>query len=366
MWFFDLISILVGILQWIVPNPKLKERLLLNVSQSKTVSAFSEKINSILLSPHSSIIVVNPDTIKDTPYIIRHRYLYWPVTPTYAPNIIHSVFINYIKILNELGFTTVVFVFDHYYALLNNGNKSASVCKSEVRKFVHSLKEMGLPESCKIVYESSFFKRKAKALHLINSILQIYSELTVKDLVEINKSKVYIRKASKTKFIRYSKPVYNMVYLSASKIKFGLTLSGEDEKILWDTYSHTSEHRNHSLTNLFIPTMRSIDSGSTDVLDHTKNITVNDLIVDIEEKIITSRETLKSEKEESGLLYLLNHNVFFRNKGLLVKNAWQNNYFQFTDSGTLAQAIIENSIDITDLANQIYKILRNQDFDRRD
>jgi len=357
MWILDLLAVLFGIVQWLIPDPNIKKKLQLYSTQTKPARDFIKNISEFLLSPKvsTSIIVTNTDAIKNEQYIIRHRHIYWPVTPTNAPNIIHAVFIHYIRLLSDLGFTTVVFVFDHYYSLLKQATKSEAVCRSEVESFIHSMKLMGLPDTCKIVYESKFFKSKKLARNLIISILQTYSELTIADLIEINSSKTYLNKAGETKFIRYSKSVYNMVYLSAIKYKFGLTLAGEDEKVIWDVYANSSEHRHQNLTNLFIPKMKSLESGDTDVLDSTRNITINDTIEEISDKICATITTLNTQGE-SALMYLLNHIYFFQKKPLIVKVARREKFTSYANVNQLAQDIISKKIDINDLAKQIYNL----------
>lgn len=134
---------------------------------------------------------------------------------------------------------------------------------------------------------------------VIMNLLNFFGSLSKKHIDAIASTKEYI--TNETQFIRYLKPIFNMIYLSITSKKYGYTLSGFDEKQLWVTYHKLiGEAKNYKLTNLYIPTMKNIFSKETNVLDKESNFAYCDSQIDIRRKI---EKNLNYPEKLIGLFY---------------------------------------------------------------
>ena len=309
--FWILLSIIVPIVLWLI-NPMDFKRLVKNFF--KNIFSGEIKVDSIIDLENKGLIIENKELLMDKNLVKKNNYIFWPVVPTDSPNIIHAIFINYLNYLSKDGLRIIVFVFDYYYRLIKQKNNK--LCDEEVSQFVNGLYKLGL-KNCNhnIVYESKIFAKSSTNRIILEKLLNYFSNIDIGSIEKIGKQKGYMKNS--TKLIRYIKPCLNMLYLNAIKKKFGFTLSGYDEKPLWDTFKkYIPEGKNIRLTNLYIPKMHSITGRDTDVLDKIDNITLNDSISDIRNKLIKLDYI---NIPNSTINYLLEKNLFLFDKEITIK-----------------------------------------------
>lgn len=255
------------------------------------------------------LILNENDVICDKRYIGKNRYVYFPVVPTSTPNLIHAVLMHYVKILSSFGLKIVVFVFDDYYKELKRLDQK--IANSDVTHFIKSLKEMGLRRcNYKIILESKYSKSR-HAKNIYKAVREISSEIYVKDMFQINEqSEHYIK--DETRYIRYSKALYNMAFLATTSKKYSFILSGEDEKIMWEIYNQrVGTSRKYKLANICIPKMIGYNCKGTSVLDNQNNINQSDTLTKVKDKVKKNLECLDEKCNCFGFLYALKYIVFY-------------------------------------------------------
>ena len=355
----ELIALFVAILTWIIPSDKLYD--FFKKITPKSISILEQKQKNKIDSIFKYGLLTSSDRVllSDVAHLAKNKYVYWPVTPTATPNIIHKTFINYTKILTGFGLKINVLVFDKYYMIMKN-NSAASL--SEVKQFVNTLKFMGLPTNCKILYES---KQSKKRLNF-QSFLGLSQQLFVSDMININQSKKYISESNITSYIRYTKPILNMIYLSTSSKKYSFTLSGADEQILWDAFSRTNLYNRYRLINLYIPIMNGLMGAKSEALDRDYNVTFSDSLEDIENKLnqysqkIDSMTLNQREIENSFIFYLLHHLKFVKNEGITVKLLNNTDKREYKNCLMLYNDFKDKLIDYNDLADCIYSLIHTK------
>lgn len=240
---------------------------------------------------NSYLIIENKELLNDKNVSNKYKYVFWPVTPTDSPNLIHLLSIYYLNKLSEFGLRIIVFEFDSYYELIKNINPKTA--EQKLRKFEQDLKKMGL-KNCwyRIESESDYINNKSCSDENFAKRFYIYmSSLKFGELLKLKKEYV----ESNTPSIRFFKPILNMLYLNLVPYKIGYTFSGIDEKLLWDTFSKsTIDGKKTRLTNFYIPSLPKLLVGQTNVLDKTGNITIDDSENDIFYKISTNEQSLSN------------------------------------------------------------------------
>jgi len=244
------------------------------------------------------LTVENKEFLNDTKASKKFKYVFWPVTPTDSPNLIHLLSLFYLTKLSKSGLIIIVFVFDSYYEMIKN--KSRKVVKQEVLKFQNDLKNMGL-KNCnyRIEKESNYVNSQQLNNEGFASRFYVYmSSLQYGELMKLKKP--YIEE--NTPSIRFFKSILNMMYLKLVPYRIGFTFSGHDEKTLWEIFSRNPvDGQDMRLTNFYLPTLPKLSIGQTDVLDKSTNITIDDSVNDIYNKIVTHQQCL----ENNGLVNIL-------------------------------------------------------------
>lgn len=180
--------------------------------------------------------------------------------------------------------------------------------------------------------------------------------ITYEDLLDIKKW--YIQ--DKSKCIRLFKPFINMMFLGIMPYKIGYTFSGNDEQILWKKYQESSLNK-HIITNFYLPELpglnKNITEGKTNVLDKENNITVNDSLEIIIDKIKKDTDCLKS----NGIIYVFLDLFFHTKDGKLEVKKNNNTSESFRDIASLVKVFEsakykpdEISCEISAIANVIY------------
>lgn len=259
------------------------------------------------------LIIENRDVLYDTRYIAQHPFVFWPAVPTRDANIIHAVFIKYARTLSDAGLRVVLFVLDEYYCVLEGLGRERAIDDS--RGFVNTLLEYGL--KVEVIYEHSVLQNTQAASLFGKHLVRYAGLLKLGDLHTIGSEKHYLN--NNTSFLRFIKPVLNMLYLKASNRKYGFTLSGLDEHSLWEHYvMRIDDAKHYKLANFYIPVMLSIESRGTDAMDRVKNITFSDRSIDIASKIKVTLES-DSPSPTSGFLYALEYLRFMHGEHVTIR-----------------------------------------------
>jgi len=293
-----IIALPITLILWLWPNSTpIKQRI---------ANLFIHRIDAdkIRHLESSGLTIANKELLADDQFARRSHYVYWPVVPTASPNLIHAMFVYFAKQLIEAGLHINLIIFDEYYGAIKR--KEKKIATADTKHFVRVLKAMGLPEHrMTIIFESSLRSQRGRKRSW--SITQIAASLSLGELKNISSMKQYIGDDAPS--LRFLKPILNMKYLAVTSEYYGFTLSGKDEKILWDTYAEKADDaRYYKLTNLYIPTMLSIEGKSTNALDWVQNMTTTDSFADLEHKV---QRSLSELKEDSGIFYILEY-MFFK------------------------------------------------------
>jgi hypothetical protein len=281
-------AIIIPFFAWYFKKEEV-ERLIHKYSPFKRIHR-----DSILKLEDSHLIIENKEFLNDFRVSKKFKYIFWPVTPTDSPNLVHLLSIYYLNKLSESGLRIIVFVFDSYYEMIQNN--STNVAHQKVLKFQEELKKMGL-RNCwyKIESESKYIDDVSANTEFAKRFYKYMGSLNYGDLMKLKKPHV----EDHTPSIRFFKPTLNMLYLKLVPYKIGFTFSGYDEKALWDTFiKNKVDGQNMRLTNFYLPTLPTLSGGQTDVLDKTNNITVDDSENDIYNKIFSNQQCL----EDKGLI----------------------------------------------------------------
>ena len=349
-------GIVLMIIFWFVTPASTKEALL------KVLTLFSVNKDVIVDLENRGLIIENKELLQNRKLLNKKNYIYFPAVPTDNPNIIHATFIHYLNSLSKAGLKVVVLVFDVYYQIINQ--LSGEKTREDIRQFVSSLKQMGLT-ACRyeIIYESNILNRKMKRADILLTLLEHFGFLSKGHFENIASFKHHV--SDDAPFIRYMKPILNMLYLAVSEKPYGFTLSGYDEKALWDIYQlKLAKTREYKLTNVFIPTMRSTLNEETNVLDKKSNVNFCDSLNDIVKKISTHR----FELDNGGVLYALKYLCFAEGNVLTVDNG-KGNLTEYRDLDRLLEDLRSNTVSIgrisLEVATVMYRIFHPKEKSKR-
>jgi hypothetical protein len=338
-------GLVLGIILWLV-KPEPVKKLVAKAVPRGVDQGSIEDLES------KGLAIENKELLYHDSLLRKKRRIYWPVTPTDSPNLIHATFVRFLEDLSRAGLETTVFVFDYYYKVLKG--KSEEAVKQDMVQFIDALSRLGL-SNCRyrVVYESAVLKSARYNKALMFSIFDYLGSVRKGNIDTIAQPKDYIDEG--VVFLRYLKPLFNMLYLSVTSKDYGFTLSGYDEQILWKTYhSLIGEARDYKLTNLYIPTMRSTMHQATHVWDKTTNITSADSRLDIREKV---EESLSNPSAENGALYALKYVHFSKDRKLAV-SVGRNQIKQYSSVDDLIYDVVHARIPDSDaLCDAITEVL---------
>lgn len=302
------VGIIISIIVWIM-KPDLVRRW---IAQTRKSRVNSERIQTLA---SEGLVIENKELLADERSLSRKRFVYWPAVPTCAPGLIHVAFVHYIEDLCNAGLVIVLFVQDNYYRII--AGRTKKVAQREAAQFVRLIRRIGLgKQSHKVVYESHILRSRRASRSVLQSLLTYFGDVPKERVDAIAAYKRMM--TDQMPFVRYMKPFLNMLYLSCSSPRFGFTLSGYDERPLWKSYQElVGDARKITLANLYIPTLKSITSGATDVFDKEQDITIVDSHLDVVVKI---RTNLTHPDPEAGVFYVLKYIVFRKGYGLLARD----------------------------------------------
>lgn len=296
------------------------------------------------------------DILAEAHTLKKKNIIYFPVVPTSKPNIIHLIFAYYLEKLIACGLKVHIFVFDFYSMRIDD--KQKNITDEEVKNFISILgKWIGSAKKITVSKENDFVKSKRKSQKIFLSMLGKASTLTLGDIKQIQQKKEhYIN--DDTKFARFMKPLYNILFLSFTLRgkKYGFTLSGEDEKPLWSLYSSKFEDKEgYKLCNLYIPTIKLSHAK-----DNINNIYYQENEDSIYDKVQKNFNDLSNIPEKSCVSLFLQLLIFGNGKCISYPDS-NNNQFNIISWDNLKSTINDsNKIQIyrsiTQSINQLMNI----------
>lgn len=299
--------------------------------------------SEILQLEKNGLIIKNQELLYENHEVNKLRTIYFPVVPTRKPNIIHLIFCSYLKILIKNGLEVKIFVFDHYYMKLKG--KSTEVVKSDVDNFIHVIKGYLNVKNIRFIKESKFIKRKGK--RILRELYETSQNLTLGDINEIQKEKTYINNS--VVFLRFMKPISNMLYLKQTSRKYGFTLSGLDEIELWNQFEKTRDSQNYKLCNIYIPKIEGLKSASTNVLDTKFNISFGEKFDSVLKKTQDYFGEIENTDSETCIALFLKICVFHSSKKITYKEK-ENNHRSISSWDALIKELISTD---TEMKNRI-------------
>jgi len=295
------------------------------------------KVSEIQNLENLALQIENKKILSEEATLKKKNIIYFPVVPTSKPNIIHLLFAFYVKKLLSFGLSVNIFVFDDYCMRKDKNNRANM--DSDVTNFIHVFKKYigNNNNRLKIIKESSFIKSNRKSRKVLISLLEKSSELKRGEIKQIQQGKPINENEA---FSRYMKPLYNMSFLSLTSKKYGFTLSGLDEKPLWDCYNKNFNKESYNLCNLYIPTIDNTEARDTNNISHSAN---HDLILEKVESNFVNIDNIPINSNVSLFLKIL---TFGDNKCIT-----------YTDSNN-------NSISINNWDNLLQSIKKASDSDK--
>jgi hypothetical protein len=260
--------------------------------------------------------IENKNILSEEVTIKKNKNIYFPVVPTPKPNTIHLLFAYYVKKLLALGLHVNMFVFDDY-CMRKDQNKKENI-DSDVANFIHVLKKyIGKKHwyRLSIIKESSFVKSNRRSRSVLLSLLNKSSKLQLREIKQIQLHKPIKEEEA---FSRYMKPLYNMSFLSLTSEKYGFTLSGADEKPLWDSYNKIFKTESYRLCNLYIPTIDGTEARDMDNISYSSD---NSFIL---EKVKVNFSNIDNVPKNSNISLCLKILIFGDNKQVTYINSGNN------------------------------------------
>lgn len=343
---FSIIGLPIAILLWFLKDP--------STIQGWYQRNFSKiNIDGLLGLESLGLKIINKEIIRNTKVLNKHREIYWPVVPTDSPNLIHAAFIVYLKELTAVGLKVNLFVFDYYYASIHK--REFSSVKIEIDQFIRSLNLMGLSNiNHKVYYESNIISNKNSCNQISLKLLEYFGKVSKKDIDSISSYKTYTDNETETTFIRYIKPFFNMIYLASISNAHGFTLSGYDEKSLWDAYhKYIGKYSDFAISNLYIPTMGGIDPFGTNILDKINNISFCDSIKDISEKILHNTNVTN---ENCCINYAFKYIVFPKLGSIKLINS-ENYQIIYPSYDLFMKEVLSKRIDLLKTSHELAKYI---------
>lgn len=302
-FFVILTAIVIPIILWLISPQIIKNAIKDFFTRNKVnKDNLCEDIKKLHLG------ICNEQQLSIDEFVRKYRYVFFPVVPNKAPNVIHVTFINAIKGLEKLGLHVYVFIFDDYFCKVKMyGSKER---KTYVTNFTKSLCKMGIKKK-QVLLESKFVKKSFKAKRVVLTLYRIASKLSV---AEANNLSVvnshYINDNSK--YIRKFKSILNMVYFNTISTKIGFVLSGEDECKLWETYTKEIDS---NIVHLYINKLYTENGGLSNVLD-TNILSCEDSFDAMKEKVSRILNDCNTYNINCSIFYLLEHNYFIYGKNI--------------------------------------------------
>lgn len=305
------------------------------IYQYKTAKIDTGKIRGL---KKVGLKIEHEDILAEEHTLKKKNIIYFPVVPNSKPNIIHLIFAYYLKKLIACGLKIHIFVFDFYSMRIDN--KQENITNEEVENFISILvKWIGSAKNITVSKENDFIKSKRKSQKIFLSMLEKASTITLGDIKKIQQNKKhYIN--NDTKFARFMKPLYNILFLSFTLkgTKYGFTLSGEDEKPLWSLYNaRFGDKEGYKLCNLYIPTIELSHAK-----DNTNNIYYHEDEESIQTKVKNNFHDIANIPDNSCVSLFLKLLIFDNDKCISYTDP-SNNQLNITSWNNLKSAINDNN-----------------------
>lgn len=293
----------------------------------------------------------NKDSLSIPAYVRKCRYVYFPVVPRVHIGTLHLTFVNIIKSLEEQGLIVTVFIFDDYYRRITNNDPEDE--NTLIENFIDNIIKLGIKEES-IVRESSIMKKSGSG-KVMKRLFDLASSFSIAQIKTVNSINAYLR--DDTKFIRFLKPLFNMMYLDLLKYDFGFVLCGEDEVEMWTSYINIVARGDRQSMAIFsIPKMANLDGECSNIMDDS-NYFANTM-EDIIDKVARNLSDVRLLRADCGLFYLLDHNYFIKDEVEIVLTGKQGNKCRIQSVDELIEWLKINGTG-EEVINEIAKIIYN-------
>lgn len=301
--------------------------------------------------------VDNKDSLSVPAYVRKFRYVYFPVVPRVYIGTLHLTFINIIKLLEEHGLKVTVFIFDDYYRRITNNDPEDE--NTLIENFIDNIIKLGIKKES-IVRESSIMK-KSNNKKVMKCLFNLASSFSIAQIKTVNNINTYLQ--DDTKFIRFLKPLLNMMFLDLLKCDFGFVLCGEDEVEMWKSYIKIAARGDRKSMAIFsIPKMANLNGECSNIMDDC-NYFAN-TIEDIIDKVAKNLSDFRLLRADCGLFYLLDHNYFIKNEAEIVMTDKQGKKCCVKSVDELIEWIKINGAGeeaINEIAKIIYKLFNMEE-----
>lgn len=293
----------------------------------------------------------NKDSLSIPAYVRKCRHVYFPVVPRVHIGTLHLTFINIIKSLEDNGLIATVFIFDDYYRRITNNDPEDE--NTLIENFIDNIIKLGIKEES-IVRESSIMKKSGSG-KVMKCLFDLASSFSIAQIKTVNSINAYLR--DDTKFIRFLKPLLNMMYLDLLKCDFGFVLCGEDEVEMWKSYINIIARGDRQSMAIFsIPKMANLNGECSNIMDNC-NYFANTM-EDIIEKVARNLSDVRLLRADCGLFYLLDHNYFIKDEAEIVLSDKQGNESLIKSVDELIEWLKINGTG-EEVINEIAKIIYN-------
>jgi len=293
-------------------------------------------IDSILALQSHGLIIEERELFSSPRSIQNNHRIFWPIVPSNnSPNLIHAVFVRYLRYLVKSGLSLVIFIFDEYYEALQRSHKGQY--KKLIDHFVDVLINMGLQGiDYQIIYQSNI-NESEQSINLISTMLTYFASITQDEFGQFSKPNQH--ELERSSLLRFLKPVFNMLYLHLTGDQYGFILAGFDEQPHWSTYQRIAQKQGSiNPVKLYIPIMYGCEGNQTNVMDRTQNISTSDSDDMLLEKCLVA---LKIGAKNNPIFYVLKYVYFAEGKVISV-----------IDTKTPEEIIINNLDDLLKITSE--------------
>lgn len=339
----SVLGIVITVLAWLYTPRALRHRI--------DLWRTGAHVDKILALDSQGLSIEHREPLASRHFRRKNKHIFWPVVPPDAPSIIHACFLRYLKDLSDNGLRVTLFLFDEYSAMVKG--RPATSGRTGAMAFADHLRKMGLSEcSHEIVFESQVTRATISAARILPRLLRYFASLSTDSLALAASQKTYL--TVDTPAIRYIKPVLNMAFFLSVKRPFGYTISGDDERPLWEAFNRIA--LSEGLTppvNLYIPLMPGLDGTPTNALDSIGNITSSDSTAQVAEK---ASRCLASLADGNAISYFLHYVYLAQGRVLRVAEDAQT-FREYASLSAILDARRTNQLADTPLVDALVKAI---------
>ena len=364
-----MIDIILSVATWLIPSDKVKESVKDMMAQRKVdAKGLKESIKNLNLD------IVNDGNLTNEVSVHKRSTIFFPVVPRKNLSTIHQVFARAISGLSSLGLNVKIFIFDDYYAKVNNCQNG--VREDEIMNFIAELTQSIKSESdgkirsnsISIVKESEFLSKPKNAQEVLFHIRELSAKKTIAEIRKMREDTSSFTKLD-DQYIRQEKILFNLSYASMFD-NIGYILCGEDEVPMWEDYvrlqGKNGESELSQLVILYIPKMKNSSGKVSSIWDPDNYSTEKNK--DVLRKIVIENLRAGVRNIDCGAFYILDNLYFSKGKEYRFRSKKGGHQEIINNVDELIEEIGkvydeekgEPTIIIDDLVDCIYKVMHEQ------